>query len=323
MNLYPLTFTPIVKDKIWGGQKLKTILGKEFGTLPNGGESWEISGVKGNISVIDNGPLAGKTLNDIIAEYGAKLLGEKVLKEFGTEFPLLIKFIDANDNLSVQVHPDDAMAQKLHNSKGKTEMWYVIAADKDGKLISGFDKKVDPANYHTLVSSGKFMEVLKNVDVKAGDVFFIPAGHVHGIGKGVMVAEIQQTSDITYRVYDYDRVDANGKGRELHIDEAQKALDFNDLSTGKVDYTPKANERALLVDCKYFNTGLLKVTADVNRDYSKVDSFVILMCVEGGVKINDEYEVKCGQTILIPASLNGITIKPVAKESKLMEVYIP
>ncbi|MBR6251412.1 MAG: class I mannose-6-phosphate isomerase [Bacteroidales bacterium] len=322
MELYPLTFRPIIKDKIWGGHRLHTILGKEFGNLPNGGESWEISGVDGNISVVTNGALAGKTLNEVIATFGANLMGHAVIDEFGYDFPLLIKFIDANDNLSVQVHPDDEMAQAIHGCKGKTEMWYVLASDGDGKLISGFSQKIDSVKYNTLVRDSKFLDVINSVPVQAGDVFFIPSGHIHGIGKGVMVAEIQQTSDITYRVFDYNRVDANGKGRELHVDAASKALNFGDLSTGKIDYELIRNKRAKLIDCKYFNTGIIKITDEIQRDYSAIDSFIILMCVEGGVTIDDKYTLELGQTILVPACMKNVKITP-KTESKLLEVYIP
>ncbi|MBP5419079.1 MAG: class I mannose-6-phosphate isomerase [Bacteroidales bacterium] len=322
MELYPLSFRPIIKDKIWGGHRLNTLLGKDFGLLSNGGESWEISGVEGDISVVTNGALAGKSLNEIITTFGAELMGHSVMDEYGCEFPLLIKFIDANDNLSVQVHPNNEMAQALHGCNGKTEMWYVMASDKGGNLISGFSKKIDSAQYNTLVNDGRFLDVLNTVPVKTGDVFFIPSGHIHGIGKGVMVAEIQQTSDITYRVFDYNRVDANGKGRELHIEKASRALDFNDIDTGKIGYQLTNDSCIKLIDCKYFNTGIIKISNAIQRDYTSIDSFVILMCVEGGVTINETYTLDFGQTLLIPACMNGVKITP-QMESKLLEVYIP
>lgn len=321
MNAYPLKFVPIIKDKIWGGHKLNTILGKDLGTLPNGGESWELSAVSGNISTIANGPLAGTTLTQAISAYGADLLGHKVMERYGADFPLLIKFIDANDNLSVQVHPDDAMAKARHNSFGKTEMWYVLAADEGAKLISGFSKPCTADDYMPLLNSGQFLSVLGAHTVKRGDVFFMPARRIHAIGKGVMVAEIQQTSDITYRVYDYERRDANGNSRELHVEEAKEAINFADMESGKMEYTPVSNERVPVVECPYFSTGVVAVEGEAKRDYSGIDSFVILMCVKGGATV-DGVELRCGETALVPACCNAVTIST-TESTELLEVFIP
>ena len=214
-NLYPLKFKPRYYDKIWGGQKLKTALNKDFGKLPNCGESWELSGVSGNISEVSNGFLAGNNLEELIEVYMGDLVGDKVFDRFSVEFPLLIKFIDANDDLSVQVHPDDKLSKERHGAYGKTEMWYVLQADKGAKLNCGFNQPITKETYLTKLENKEIMDVLNFVEVEPGDVFFMPAGRVHAIGKGIMVAEIQQTSDVTYRIYDYDRVDAKGQGRVI------------------------------------------------------------------------------------------------------------
>ena len=240
--LKPLKFRTIFKDKIWGGNKIKTILNKDFSPLPNCGETWEISGVEGNVSVVAEGEYAGKSLVELIDKYTDKLIGKKLYKKFHDQFPLLIKFIDANDDLSIQVHPDDKLARKRHNSFGKTEMWYVIQADPGAKLNAGFNRKVDKETYLHHLQNNTLEEILNFEEVRAGDVFFLPAGRVHYIGKGICLAEIQQTSDITYRIYDFDRRDDKGNLRELHTDLALDAIDFNFYENYKTRYTPKKNE---------------------------------------------------------------------------------
>ena len=242
MNLYPLKFTPIVKDKIWGGTKLASVLNKPTGESTEAGESWEISGVEGNVSVVSEGEFKGRSLVELIDEFKGELIGEKVYERFGDKFPLLIKFIDANDDLSIQVHPDDDLGMKRHNSFGKTEMWYVVSADKDAKLISGFNKPTSKEEYLEYFESGKLVELLNREDVYDDDVFYLPAGRVHTIGKGLLIAEIQQTSDITYRIYDFDRVDANGNGRELHVEEAVDAIDYGFYEDYKTTYNTSATE---------------------------------------------------------------------------------
>ena len=227
IELYPLKFDPILKEKIWGGTKLGTVLDKPTGDSENMGESWEISGVEGNISVVSEGDLKGRTLVELINEYKGELIGEHVYEKFGDKFPLLIKFIDANDDLSIQVHPDDELAQKRHNSFGKTEMWYVVDAEEGATLISGFKKQTNKEEYLRIFEEGNLTDILNSEDVVNDDVFFLPAGRVHTIGKGLLIAEIQQTSDITYRIYDFDRVDKNGVGRELHVEEAVDAIDYS------------------------------------------------------------------------------------------------
>ena len=257
MNLYPLKFSPILKSIIWGGSdicKFKGITPQQDGI----GESWEISGVENNVSVVDNGDLRGLNLQNLIAQYKESLVGKHVFEKFGATFPLLIKFIDARDNLSIQVHPDDELGMKRHNSFGKTEMWYVINATPGAFLYSGFAKSLSPDEYVKSIEDNTFVDYLAKHDVKKGDSFFLPAGRVHAIGAGTFIAEIQQTSNITYRIYDYNRKDANGNGRELHTELAKDAIDFKLYDNYKIDYSHKANETVPLESCQYFTTNLLE-----------------------------------------------------------------
>ena len=324
-GLYPLKFTPIYKDKIWGGNKIKTVLNKDFGNLPNCGESWELSGVEGNVSVASNGYLAGNSLEELIEVYMGDFVGDQIYETYGTEFPLLIKFIDANDDLSIQVHPDDEMAAERHNSYGKTEMWYVMQADKGAKLQSGFNQPVDQEKYLEKLEKVELTDILNFEEVTAGDVFFIPAGRVHAIGKGILLAEIQQTSDITYRIYDYDRRDDKGNTRELHTDLALDAIDYTLFPEYKSNYEVKANESVELASCQYFTTNVLELTQVVEKDYNKLDSFVIYICMEGELVVETEAGtelVQMGETILIPASVENVHLKPITASAKLLEVYI-
>ncbi len=324
-GLYPLKFTPIYKDKIWGGNKIKSVLNKDFGDLPNCGESWELSGVDGNVSVAANGFLAGNTLEELIEVYMSDLVGEKVFDTYGIEFPLLIKFIDANDDLSIQVHPDDKMSKERHNAFGKTEMWYVMQADKGSKLQSGFNQPVDQDKYLFKLEHNELTDILNFEEVAPGDVFFIPAGRVHAIGKGILLAEIQQTSDITYRIYDYDRRDDQGNLRELHTELALDAIDYTLSPEYKSKYASKTNETVELVKCKYFTTNVLEINQVIEKDYNKLDSFVIYICLEGELLIETESgneSIQKGETILIPASIENVQLKPQSASVKLLEVYI-
>ncbi|MDF1549873.1 MAG: class I mannose-6-phosphate isomerase, partial [Bacteroidales bacterium] len=255
-GLYPLKFAPVLKEKIWGGQKLSELLGKKARNDTKIGESWEISCVAGDISKVSNGFLEGNSLQELIEVYMSDLIGEQVYLKFGEEFPLLIKFIDAQDVLSIQVHPDDEVAKERHNAYGKTEMWYVLQADEDAELISGFKNDTDKQTYLTALQSGNLSELLNAEKVKEGDVFFIPAGRVHAIGRGIMLAEIQQTSDITYRIYDWGRVDDDGKPRELHTELAKDVIDFKACDSYRTDYKLVKNETKNLVSCKYFVTNI-------------------------------------------------------------------
>lgn len=303
---------------------MKTVLHKDYGDLPNCGESWELSGVEDNVSVVANGFLEGNTLEELIEIYMGDLVGDRVFDRFGIEFPLLIKFIDANDDLSIQVHPDDQMAEKRHNAFGKTEMWYVIQADPGSQLQVGFNQQVDVPQYLEKLENNKLTEILNFEQVSAGDVYFIPAGRVHAIGKGILLAEIQQTSDITYRIYDYDRRDKEGIPRELHTELAVDAIDFTIHPEYKTTYEVKANESIELVKCKYFTTNMLELNKVVEKDYNELDSFVIFICLEGSVEVETESGSEIlvmGETILIPASLESVVLKPISTV-KLLEVTI-
>lgn len=306
MELYPLKFKSIFKDKIWGGQKIKTILGKDFSPLPNCGETWELSGVQGNISEVANGALTGQLLTEVIAAAGDALLGRRIRREYGEEFPLLIKFIDANDDLSIQVHPDNELAQKRHNSKGKTEMWYIMQADAGATLISGFSQDLDRASYQKAFDEGRLNEILNREVAQTGDVFFLPAGRVHTIGKGLLLAEIQQTSDVTYRIYDFDRRDAEGNLRELHIEESLDAIDYKKYDQYKTPYKDQADTRVDIVSCEYFTTNKLTLTGDFELDHSGLDCFKIYICLEGNAKLihpGGVENLQMGEVILVPAAL--------------------
>ena len=324
-GLYPLKFTPWYFEKIWGGNRMKSILNKDYGALPNCGESWELSAVEGNVSEVKNGFLAGNTLSELIEIYMGDLVGDKVFKKYGHEFPLLFKFIDANEDLSIQVHPDDALAKERHNAYGKTEMWYVVHAEKDARINSGFSRTVTPDEYTRLLEEGRLTEILHYDRVEPGDVFFIPAGRVHAIGKGVLLAEIQQTSDVTYRIFDYNRKDAQGNLRELHNDLALDAIDFTHSDEYKTKYTVEKNDSSPIVSCDYFTTNLLVFTTRLEKDYYSLDSFVVYMNLGGRFKI--EYEegeeiVEMGETVLIPAGMGSYHLTPLNEEVKTLEVYI-
>ena len=315
MKLYPLKFKPILKSIIWGGNeicKFKGVTPVQEGV----GESWEISSVKGNVSVVANGELADKDLSEVIATYQERLVGKRNYEIFGTTFPLLIKFIDARDNLSIQVHPDDVLAKARHNSFGKTEMWYVINAAPGAFLYSGFEKQMTPDSYVKSIEDNTFIDSLAKHDIKKGDVFFLPAGRVHAIGAGTFIAEIQQTSDITYRIYDYNRKDANGNGRELHTEL---------YDNYKTAYTRKENQPVQLESCRYFTTNLLELTKDVTRDYSSVDSFVAYICMGGSCEIRDDkgndLSIKQGETVLIPADTQNVMVCPQGNVL-LLETYV-
>lgn len=306
------TFKPILKTTIWGGDAIEP-----FKHLPASndtiGESWEVSGVPGNESVVAGGPDAGLTMGQLIDKYGASLLGERNMNRFNATFPLLIKFIDARQDLSVQVHPDDEQARRHGYPNGKTEMWYVVAAKPGARLANGFNRPVAPDEYETLVESGRIMDVLNFNEIKPGDTFFIPAGRVHAIGAGAFVAEIQQTSDTTYRIYDYHRKGADGKERELHTELAKECINFDDTSGQAVDYKAVENVPANLATCPYFFTNLLPLTGEVMRDYSEYDTFIILIATEGSATLEangEKLEIEAGTSVLLPADLKGVRITP-------------
>lgn len=324
MNLYPFKFQPILKSIIWGGSEISKF--KNLDKVQDGiGESWEISAVKDSISVIKNGELAGKPLDELIKEAKGQLVGEKVYEKFGDKFPLLIKFIDAQDDLSIQVHPDDELAKKRHNSFGKTEMWYIVNTKPNASIISGFKDKITPEQYLEKVKDNTFTDALQKHFVKKDEVYFLPAGRVHAIGSGCFVAEIQQTSDITYRIYDYNRKDASGNTRELHTELAKDAIDFTVYDSYETEYKAEENKPVELVSCEYFTTNLLKLDNSFEQDISDIDSFVILICLEGKCTLEDDKQNKIsleqGESILIPANTNKISISP-TNETKLLQTFV-
>lgn len=319
MEIYPLQFEPIFKERIWGGEKLKTVLNKPIRSNITG-ESWEISNVAGDVSVVSNGYFAGKSLNDLINSYPEAFLGKKVFERFGNEFPLLFKYLDAREDLSIQVHPNDALANERHNSFGKTEMWYVLQADANSNLIVGFKEDSNAKEYIENLENKTLLNILDQVEVKQGDVFFLETGTVHAIGAGLVIAEIQQTSDITYRLYDFDRVDASGNQRELHIDLALDAINYKKINTFK-EYEKQINHSNNMVNCPYFTTNFIPLDGriDVNKNG---DSFTVYMCTEGTVDIGynqNSFNYKKGDTILIPAALTHYTL---SGNASLLEIYI-
>ncbi|MBW6490216.1 MAG: class I mannose-6-phosphate isomerase [Lentimicrobium sp.] len=326
-QLYPLKFKPVLKDKIWGGSKIKSVLGIDFAPLPNCGEAWVLSGVEGNQTGIVNGFLAGNELNELVEIYMGELVGDPVYERFGDEFPILVKIIDAADYLSIQVHPDDELAAKRGTGYGKSEMWYIIDADRDSELISGFSQKVDPEIYLHHLENNTLREILNVEKVARGDVFYIPAGRVHALGPGTFLAEIQQTSDTTYRIYDWGRVDSEGNSRELHVEQALDAIDFNIYDDYKTKYNAKKNGTANLVNSPFFTTNLITLEQALSKDYSELESFVIYVCVEGAVTLihNGETEPKVnlsqGEALLIPANIDRVDIVP-SLSSKILEVYM-
>ena len=325
-TLYPLKFKPIFKEKIWGGQNLKSSLNKDIPTNKKLGESWEISGVKNNVSVVENGFLAGNELDELIEIYMGDLVGDKVYDKHGLVFPLLIKFIDANDVLSIQVHPDDKLAKQRYNSNGKTEMWYIVEVQKDAELISGFNHEMDKDHYLNHLKNNELPQILNTEKVKQGDVFYIPAGRVHAIGAGIVLAEIQQTSDVTYRIFDWNRKDDAGNYRELHTEKAIDAIDFKVYDNYKTEYKSDQNKTSEIVSTKYFETNILNFNKSIEKDYNTLDSFVIYMCLEGKFEIeyyeSEKITIEKGETVLIPSVIEHLFLNPVV-QSKILEVYIP
>jgi len=319
MKAYPLQFEPILKERIWGGTKLKSYLNKPISS-DRIGESWEISTVENDISIVANGDFTGKSLNDLIADYPEEVLGTKVYKAFGKQFPLLFKYLDAREDLSIQLHPNDALAQKRHHSFGKTEMWYVMQADPNARLIVGFKEKSTPEAFLKHVHNKTLLNILDTKKVVQGDVFFLDTGTIHAIGAGIMIAEIQQTSDITYRIYDFDRVDSNGKTRELHLDLALEAINYEVVEAQKT-YDKKINVSNNIVNCPYFTTNMIPLNGSMEIQKS-TDTFTVFMCVDGDFQLqtgNENYHYQKGDTILIPASLTDFQLNGTAS---VLEIYI-
>jgi mannose-6-phosphate isomerase len=318
---YPITFKPILKEKIWGGEQLKTFLSKTEEDLPFG-ESWEIADLSNGQSVVAQGALKGKTLGEVVSAFAKAILGTTVVDRFGENFPLLIKYIDAADDLSVQLHPDDTLAEALHNGKGKTEMWYILKADPGSQLIIGFEGEMTPEKFDASVENGTVNDHLQYIDVKEGDCFFISAGLIHAIGKGVVLAEIQQTSDITYRVYDYDRKQPDGSLRDLHIDHARKALIYVNPDDYVLEHDPNKVGVQKLKHCPFFKTDItLLGTAPYTID--RTDSFTVLMMVAGEMTCTHQektYKLRLGETLLIPADCTSVQLE--GKDAKFLEVYL-
>ncbi len=319
MKLYPLQFEPILKERIWGGTKLKTLLNKPI-TSKITGESWEISTVENDVSRVANGSFKGKSLNELVEEFPVAILGTKVYEQFGKQFPLLFKYLDAREDLSIQLHPNDALAKKRHNSFGKTEMWYVMQADEESSLIIGFKERSTPEEFLENLNKKTLLNILNTKKVKKGEVFFLETGTIHAIGAGNVIAEIQQTSDITYRIYDFDRVDANGNSRELHVDLALDAINY-DVVQAQKKYNKIENVSNEIVHCNYFTTNFIPLEGSVNVKKNK-ESFTVYMCVDGNFGIvyeGQSYSYQKGNTVLIPAEMNDYQI---FGKASLLEIYI-
>ena len=311
-----------MKDRLWGGEKLKDLFGKPSKTNTTG-ESWELSGVAGDVSMVANGKLSGTSLNELIERYGKNIMGESVINRFGKEFPILIKFIDAKMDLSIQLHPNDELAKERHDSFGKTEMWHIMDADPGANLIVGFNKDVTKDEYAKSLEENTLLDLLNYEEVGTGDTFFINTGKIHAIGGGVLLAEIQQTSDITYRVFDFNRKDKNGNLRELHTELAIDAIDYQRKDDFKVDYAAAKDVVNKMVDCPYFKTNFLNLTQDLKQNVTSRDSFSIYLCVQGMAEISNDWgraTIKKGETVLVPAASTEIEIT--CSEAKLLEVTI-
>jgi mannose-6-phosphate isomerase len=319
MKLYPLQFEPILKERIWGGTKLKDVLNKPISSAITG-ESWEISAVDKDVSVIANGHFKGQNFNQLLLNYPKEILGEKVYSLFGTQFPLLFKYLDAREDLSIQVHPNNELAKKRHNSFGKTEMWYVMQADQNARLIVGFKEKSSKKEYLEHLESKSLISLLDTKKVSKGEAFFLDTGTVHALGAGVLIAEIQQTSDITYRLYDFDRLDANGSKRELHVDLALDAINYNAVHS-EINYSKIKNEVNTMVRCPYFTTNFIPLNGNLSFNANPL-TFRVYMCVEGEFELilnSEKYRYSMGQTFLIPAQMDDFTL---SGKASILEIYI-
>ncbi len=319
-----LKFEPILKSTIWGGEKIIPYKGLDV-TQANVGESWELSGVAGDESIVSEGEYKGKSIVELVDQFKGELIGEKNYARFGNEFPLLIKFIDAREPLSIQVHPDDKLSMERHNKKGKTEMWYVIDADTDASLKVGFSQQITPEEYEQRIAEDTITDVLDTHVISPGDLFFLPAGRIHSIGAGAFIAEIQQTSDVTYRIYDFNRTDAAGNHRELHTELSKEAINYEVLPEYKTIYDKAKNSEVLLAECDYFTTKIYDLDAPFTCDYSSLDSFVIAICVEGSAELKSDDgsvgSIQKGEMVLMPATTKSLTITPNGG-AKILTSYI-
>lgn len=326
MMIYPFRFEPNLHSVVWGGHRLTAYKGLPPSNEPIG-ESWEVSAVPSSTSIIANGQLAGRDIVSVINEHPSEILGRAVCEQYHGQLPLLVKFIDAQKDLSIQVHPNDAMAQREHGKMGKSEMWYILDAQPDSFLYAGFNKQITPEEYKAHIKNNTITEVLAKHTVKPGDVFYLPAGRVHAIGAGILLAEVQQSSDVTYRIYDYNRPGLDGKPRELHTELAAKALDFKVLDDYRTDYPDRVNRANLVIDSPYFTIRVTESTGPFHRNLLKYDSFVICMCMEGDCRIRvretgDTIDLPHGNSTLIPAVMADYDIIPIGGKSKTLEAFI-
>lgn len=358
-RLYPMKFIPIFKERIWGGNRIKTVLGLDPGEMPACGEAWMLSGLEDDDSVVANGFLEGNTLSELTEVYMGDLVGEAVYQRFGCQFPLLFKWIDAETDLSVQVHPDDALAMEREGCLGKTEMWFVREARPGSRLICDFKDGVTKDVYLRALQDHRIERVLQPYKVQEGEAYYLPAGTVHALGAGLLVAEIQQSSDITYRIYDWDRKDSAGKERPLHVVEAMEALTFPGQAeahehhdhcgcghdhghedgqgheggrggieppAGPIRYRRQLNRTQTLIDGPHFHTGYIGLTAAIEKDLSDIDSFVVYMCTAGQAVLKADgqvVEIGMGELVLLPACTDRVALYPDVKGCELLEVYMP
>jgi len=323
-ELYPLKFETVLKQKVWGGDALVSRYNKKPSGSKQIGESWELSAIADNLSVVSNGFLAGNNIEELIEVYMGDITGDSVFEKFGTEFPLLIKFIEAREDLSIQVHPGNVLSRKRHHAYGKTEMWYILESEKGSKIYTGFKEGVTKEIYQQAISEGKLTGLLNVENAETGDTFFIPAGRIHAIGAGNVLVEIQQTSDITYRIYDWDRKGSGKEKRELHLDLALDAIDFNGSGANKIRKDPELNNTVNLVSCEFFNTNIISFNSPVNKDYNLNDSFVVYICIGGEFLIrwdNTFEKVSKGETVLLPAMIKEVILEPFG-EAQVLEIFI-
>ena len=323
-ELYPLKFETVLKEKVWGGNALAARFNKKTTKTDHIGESWELSAVAGDQSVISNGFLAGNNIEELIEVYMGDITGDQIYEKFGNEFPLLIKFIEAQQDLSIQVHPDNELARKRHEAYGKTEMWYILESRKDAKIYTGFKSGVTKGIYEEALKNNRIEDIMNVETPEPGNAFFTPAGRVHAIGAGIVLVEIQQTSDITYRIFDWNRKGTGKEKRELHTDLALDAIDFKQNGKSKITNDPVCNVSSNLVDCEFFNTNILWFNKEIEKEYALIDSFVVYICIDGEFDIcwdgNTEKVIK-GETVLLPAMIKEVTLKPL-KEARVLEVYV-
>ena len=328
-TLYPLLFEPNLHVIVWGGNKLQPYKGLEQTGEPIG-ESWEVSAVESSPCTIANGPLKGRDLISVVSQYGGKLLGDAVYRQYGDKLPLLVKFIDARSDLSIQVHPGDELARKRHGKFGKTEMWYIIDAEPGASLYAGFSKEITPEEYKQRVADGTICEVLARHEVHSGDVFFIPAGRVHAICGGILLAEVQQSSDVTYRIFDYNRPGLDGKPRQLHTELAADAIDFSVSQEYRTFYGNTTDKAVQVIDTPYFDVRIMDIDKPFHRNLVKYDSFVISMCIKGCCTISlrgydgpeKEIILREGHSCLIPASMADYDIKPLSPATRILDTHI-